>query len=188
MNELLELDKQLFFFINQSLSNPATDFLMPIVTSFQYWLPLYIIGIIYLLLRFRMKGIFILVVLFFTVGLCDLLNAQLLKEYFVRVRPCSALEDVNLLINCGAGHSFPSNHAVNNFAAATILSYYFQRKIIVLFSLASLVATSRIFVGVHYPIDILIGSLVGIIIGTILLLIVKQFDYNSEVREKIRIN
>lgn len=188
MNELLELDKLIFYFINQGISNPITDTIMPIVTSFKYWLPLYIIGIIYLLVRFRLKGIFILVVLLFTVGLCDLLNAQLLKEYFARVRPCSALESVNLLINCGAGHSFPSNHAVNNFAAATILSYYFQRKVLVFFVLASLVALSRIFVGVHYPIDIVIGSLEGVVIGTVVLLVVKKIEYNSEVRERIRIN
>lgn len=188
MNELLELDKLIFYFINKSLSNPITDTIMPIVTSFHYWLPLYILGIIYLVLRFRLKGIYILLVLLFAVGLCDLLNAQLLKEYFARVRPCRTLENVHLLVNCGGGLSFPSNHAVNNFAAATILSYYFQRKVLVLFSLAGLVAISRIFVGVHYPIDIVVGSLEGVAIGTIVLLIVKRFKYNCEVRERVRIN
>ena len=188
MNELLELDKLIFYFVNQSLSNPITDTIMPIVTSFKYWLPLYILGIIYLLLRFRLKGLYILIVLLFTVGLCDLLNAHILKEYFVRVRPCSALESVNLLINCGAGYSFPSNHAVNNFAAATILSYYFQRKVLVFFVLASLVALSRIFVGVHYPIDVICGSLEGVLIGLIVLFFVKKIKYNDKVREQIRIN
>ena len=188
MNTLAEIDKIIFFFINQSLSNPITDFLMPIVTSFRSWLPLYILGILYLLLRFKSKGLYILIVLLFAVGLCDLINAQLLKEYFLRVRPCRALDNVNLLINCGAGHSFPSNHAVNNFAAATVLSYFFQRKIGILFFFASLVALSRVFVGVHYLSDILIGGIEGVIIGSIILYIVNKFDYNQSVKERVRIN
>jgi len=188
MIELFEIDKQVFYFINQGLSNPVTDFIMPIVTSFKYWLPLYIFGIIYLLLRFRLKGLYILVVLLFVVGLCDLINAQLLKEYFARVRPCSTLENVNLLINCGAGHSFPSNHAVNNLAAATVLSHYFQRKVFNLYFFAVLVAISRVFVGVHYFSDILIGGIEGVLIGGVVLLVVNKLEYNQRVKERVRIN
>ncbi|MFA7326381.1 MAG: phosphatase PAP2 family protein [Candidatus Kapaibacterium sp.] len=188
MNELLELDKQIFIFINSGLANPVTDFLMPYITEFKVWLPLYLFGILYLLYRFKIKGLYILGVLLLAVGLCDLINAQLLKEYFARVRPCRALDEVNLLIHCGGGLSFPSNHAVNNFAAATVLSSYFMRKRVILFFLASLVALSRVFVGVHYFADITAGAIEGILIGSLIVLLFKQFKYDSTVVESIRIN
>lgn len=188
MNELLELDKQLFTFINSGLANPVTDLLMPYITEFIVWLPLYILGMIYLLYRFRLKGLYILGILLLAVGLCDLINAQILKEYFARVRPCRALDNVNLLVHCGGGLSFPSNHAVNNFAAATVLSSYFMRKRAVLFFFASLVALSRVFVGVHYLGDITAGAIEGIIIGSLIVLLFKQLKFNNTVVESIRVN
>ncbi len=188
MNELLELDKHIFTFINSGLSNPVTDFLMPYITEFKVWLPLYILGMIYLLYRFRLKGLYVLVILLLAVGLCDLINAQILKEYFARVRPCRALDNVNLLVHCGGGLSFPSNHAVNNFAAATVLSSYFKRKRGVLFLFAALVALSRVFVGVHYFADVTAGAIEGIIIGGLIVFLFRFINFDKEVVESIRIN
>jgi undecaprenyl-diphosphatase len=188
MTELLELDKQLFYFINQGLANPITDYLMPIITSFNYWLPLYLFGMFYLLFKYRLKGLYILLVLLFVVGLCDLVNAQILKEYFARVRPCRDLSGVNLLVNCGSGLSFPSNHAVNNFSAAMVLSHFFKRKVGVFFSIAFLVAISRVFVGVHYVVDISAGAIVGMLVAITITTLVSKYKYDDEVIEKIRIN
>lgn len=188
MHELLQFDKQLFYFINQGLSNPVTDFFMPLITSLHYWLPFYILGIVYLIFRYRVKGIYILVALLFAVGLCDFVNAQLLKEYFMRIRPCRALDNVNLLVHCGLGYSFPSNHAVNNFAAATVLSHFFKRKVKAFYFFAGLVAISRVFVGVHYFSDILVGSLEGFLIAFLLVYCLKKLDFDKAVVEKIRIN
>ncbi|MFN3195463.1 MAG: phosphatase PAP2 family protein [Chlorobiota bacterium] len=188
MTEIVELDKQLFYFINQDLANPITDYFMPIITSFKYWLPLYIFGFLYLLVKYRLKGLYILFVLLFIVGLCDLINAQVLKEYFARVRPCRDLSGVNLLINCGSGLSFPSNHAVNNFSAAVVLSHFFRRKVAIFFTIAFLVSISRVFVGVHYVVDITAGAIVGMLIATLFTTIVSRFKYNKEVIEKIRIS
>lgn len=188
MNELLELDKQLFYLINNSLANPVTDLLMPYITEFKVWLPLYILGMIYLLFRYRLKGLYVLVILLLAVGLCDLINAQILKEYFARVRPCRALDNVNLLIHCGGGLSFPSNHAVNNFAAATVLSSFFKRKRGVLFFIASMVAISRVFVGVHYLGDVTAGAIEGVLIGGLLVFLFSYIKFDAEVVESIRIN
>lgn len=188
MNELIELDKLIFEFINSGLANPITDFFMPYITNFKVWLPLYIFGMVYLLFRYKLKGLYILVILLLAVGLCDLLNAQILKEYFARVRPCRALDNVNLLIHCGGGLSFPSNHAVNNFAAATVLSSFFMRKRGVFFLIATLVALSRVFVGVHYLSDITAGAIEGIIIGGVLVFLFRLIGFNKDVVESIRIN
>jgi len=188
MTELIELDKQLFYFINQGLANPITDYLMPIITSFDYWLPFYLFGMLYLLVKYRLKGLYILFVLLFVVGLCDLINAQLLKEYFARMRPCRDLNGVNLLINCGSGLSFPSNHAVNNFSAAMVLSHFFKRKVAIFFTIAFLVSISRVFVGVHYVVDISAGAIVGVLVATLFTTIVSKYKYDREVIEKIRIS
>jgi undecaprenyl-diphosphatase len=161
---------------------------MPFITSFRHWLPVYIAGIVYLLLRFKLKGLYLLAVLLVTVGICDFVNAQFLKEYFMRVRPCRALTDVHLLVHCGLGHSFPSNHAVNNFAAATILAHYFKRKAGVFFFIAGLISLSRVFVGVHYFSDILAGGLEGFLVGFIVLYFVKKLTIDQETVEKIRLN
>ncbi|MCB0702872.1 MAG: phosphatase PAP2 family protein [Candidatus Kapaibacterium sp.] len=188
MNELIEIDKVIFEFINTGLANPVTDSIMPIITEFKTWLPIYLLGMFYLLYRYRLKGVYLLLVLLLTVGFCDLINAQILKEYFARVRPCRALENVNLLVNCGAGLSFPSNHAVNNFAAATVLSSYFMRKRTVFFFIATMVSISRVFVGVHYLSDITAGAVEGVIVGSIIVLIFRKFNFDKEVTESIRIN
>lgn len=188
MNGLIQLDKYIFHFINSSLANPITDFIMPIVTSFHYWFPFYILGMIYLLYRYRLKGIYILIILIFSVGLCDFINAQFLKEFFMRVRPCRSLENVHLLIHCGQGLSFPSNHAVNNFSAAAILSYYFKRKANVFFFFAALVSISRVFVGVHFFGDIFAGAIEGFFIASIILFFISKLDFDKKVLEKIRVN
>jgi len=186
LETLLNIDTALFHFINGTISNPITDFLMPIITSFTYWTPVYVLGIIYLLTRYKLKGFYILLILLTIVGICDYINAQLFKEYFGRLRPCKTLDDVNLLVSCGSGKSFPSNHAINNFSAATVLSFFFVRKRLALYFAASLVALSRVFVGVHYPLDILAGAIIGIAIAELLLLGIRFLPYTQIVKEKIR--
>jgi undecaprenyl-diphosphatase len=68
-------------------------------------------------------------------------------------------------VHCGAGKSFPSSHASNNFFAATALSSYFPRGKYFFYTIATLIALSRVFVGVHYPIDITTGAILGTMIG-----------------------
>jgi undecaprenyl-diphosphatase len=78
-----------------------------------------------------------------------------------------------MLVDCGGGLSFPSSHAVNNLAAATVISHYFPLQRWYWFGFASLVALSRPYVGVHYPSDIVAGGLIGVGIG---FLIVSLWD------------
>lgn len=82
-----------------------------------------------------------------------------------RIRPCHTLPDIRLLVPCGGGKSFPSSHAVNNFAFAILLGSFFKEYKFHFIILASLVAFSRVYVGVHYPSDVIFGSILGCIIG-----------------------
>jgi len=99
--------------------------------------------------------------------LTDQVNSNLVKFVFHRPRPChlvdgkAVVEQVRLLVDCGSGYSFPSSHAVNNFGFATLMSFYYRRWSWLFLLYASLMALSRVVVGVHYPSDILGGAVMG---------------------------
>ena len=95
----------------------------------------------------------------------DQFSARIIKEAVQRIRPCNALPDVLTPSGCNGSYSFPSNHAVNNFAAAVFFYRLFPKLKWVLFITASLIAISRVYVGVHYPSDILGGAAIGSAFG-----------------------
>jgi undecaprenyl-diphosphatase len=99
-------------------------------------------------------------------GLSDWMG-HMLKDAVGRIRPCEALDGVRLLVGCGGSPSMPSNHAANSFALAVPLFMSARSRLKYLFVLiAALVAYSRVYVGVHYPSDVLAGALLGAFIGS----------------------
>lgn len=162
------VDVAVFFLINHTFANPVFDLVMPFLTDLNKQKEMFVVlaGIIgWVLWKGGPQGRIMIGVLVVTVIISDQLSSFVLKHLFERVRPCRALEGVRLLVDCGSGFSFPSSHAVNNFAGAFVISYFYQKQKWYWFSFASLVAFSRPYVGVHYPSDILAGSLIGIGIG-----------------------
>lgn len=174
MDTLLYIDRQLFHFLNQGLRNPLFDILMPFVTDLNRKpLALVVVLILWLLLLFRggTNGRIAALLLIPTIVVSDQLNSSWLKFILERARPCHELLDVRLLVGCGSGLSFPSSHAVNNFAAALILSYFLPRWTWAFFTFAGIVAFSRIYVGVHYPSDVLAGAILGMAIAGVIILL-----------------
>ncbi len=171
MDFLQILDEKLFYFINVTCSNSLFDKLMPFVTARENWFMFYIIMGLYLLIKGGKKGIIVVVLCLILVTLTDQLNSFVFKAFIHRVRPCNVLPAVHLLVNCTDSFSFPSSHAVNNFAAATLISHFYKNMKIPLFIGASLVAISRVFVGVHYPFDVIGGAVIGMIMAFILILL-----------------
>lgn len=172
MGFLQQIDENLFYFINKTLANPVTDKFMPFITKEEHWFIFYVLFWLSLVFTGRRKGVIAGILIILLIILTDQ-TSNLIKAYFQRIRPCNALQDVHLLVNATSSFSFPSSHAVNNFAAATLFSYFYPKYKVVLFTSAFVIASSRIFVGVHYPFDMLAGILIGIALASLLLYIWK---------------
>lgn len=156
------IDKSLFHFINGTLSNPLFDVLMPIITNQNYWVFPILILIFVLILKGGKRGKIAAGILIISVAATDVIAAQIIKPWVGRLRPSHAMVDsINLLVAKGGKYSFVSNHAANMFSAAVVLTYFYSTWKKFLFTMAVIVALSRIYVGVHYPGDVIIGGLFG---------------------------
>ncbi len=165
---ILEVDRDLFLWLN-SLHNPFWDTIMLLVTRKETWLPFYAIILFFIIKIYRVKSLPILLFLAITILLSDQLSV-FLKEYFQRFRPVHDPEIGNLVHNVlrkGSLYGFVSSHAANGFAIYVFTSRLFKNRgygILLLFW-ALLFSYSRIYSGVHYPLDILGGAVLGWIIG-----------------------
>jgi len=159
------IDTALFYAVNHGLENKFFDIIMPIITDIAYWeIPLLAAWLCLMIFGGR-KGRITGIVLVVSIILIDLFNSYPLKFLFARTRPCNVLLDVRTLVPTSTSYSFPSSHATNIFALATILSNKYRSFRFYFFSIALVVGISRIYVGVHYPFDVLAGAAVGTLCG-----------------------
>jgi len=173
-NFLESLDVSLFRFLNSSLSNSIFDFLMPFITDLnKQRLVLVFVALIllWMLILGKRHVRIAAVLLIITIVFSDQLCSSVIKYWFERPRPCHSLHNVHLLVSCGSGYSFPSSHAVNNFAGALILAFFFPRNKWWFFGFAAIVAFSRVFVGAHYPSDIIGGAVIGLLCAGCVLMV-----------------
>ncbi len=159
------IDLAVFYFINHSLSAGFADKFFSIITNVNNWYIAYIILLGISFFKGGSKGKFAAVGVVLLIIITDQTGGHLLKDLIQRVRPCNALNDAITPLGCTGSFSFPSNHAFNNFAAATFYYRLYPRLKWVLFITASLIALSRVYLGLHYPSDILGGALLGVILG-----------------------
>ena len=164
MDWLIEIDAWLFYAVNHGWSNTALDAFMSTITKTQYWRPVYGVALILLLWKGGVKGRWAAATLIVCVAVLDPMSTHLLKETIGRLRPFDVLGDVNKLVGSGAG-SFPSNHALNNAAAAVILTFFYRRKAWIWWTIAVLVSLSRVYCGVHWPTDVIAGFALGALAG-----------------------
>lgn len=169
---LTQLDKIVFLSINQGLSNHFFDFLMPILRNPYTWAPLYLFILIFAIKNYGKRGLILILFFLMSFGLGDYLSASVIKPEVMRVRPCNDVpfkEQAKVRVRCGSGYSMPSSHATNHFALGVFLLMVFRKKWkpIVWLSIlwAASVSFAQIYVGVHYPFDILAGAALGTLIG-----------------------
>ena len=162
LQSLINIDKSIFSFFNSTISNPIFDVFFPIITNQDIWTIPILIGVIILSIKGGKRGKISSAILVIAIIIADYSSAQILKPFFQRLRPSHELIDgIRLLVPKGGKYGFVSSHAANIFAAATVLSYFYIKYKKLFFTIAVLVAFSRVYVGVHYPADIFFGSLLG---------------------------
>lgn len=172
IDQIVHIDQEIFLAINQGLSNPIFDWLLPILRNPYTWAPLYLFLVIFFIKTYGKTGILIVVMTLATFGASDAVSSHLIKKSIKRVRPCNDIvfkQEVNIRVRCGSGFSFTSSHATNHFALAFFWIVLFRRKwkhaMWLCITWATLISISQIYVGVHYPFDILCGAILGILIG-----------------------
>ncbi|HXH99993.1 MAG TPA: phosphatase PAP2 family protein [Sphingobacteriaceae bacterium] len=171
---LIELDQNLFFAINNGLSNSFFDWIMPILRNRYFWVPVYLFMIIFFIRNYGKTGVRILIFLAITFTISDFSSSSIIKPSVKRLRPCNDSEintTVKDRIACGTGYSMPSSHASNHFAMSLYLILIFYKRwkwiLPLAFLWAALIGFAQIYVGVHYPFDILAGAILGSIIAYI---------------------
>lgn len=179
------MDEHLFYLINHTWAVPGLDLVMAVASSWDFWWPFLVIlgGAVVLLGGFHARAMVLVAAL--AIGVTDGLVVDSLKELVGRPRPHEVLVGARTLDLAKArprvlaigkplrekfsqpkippphGNSFPSGHAANNFALATVLTLFYRRWGWIAFLPAALVSYSRIYVGSHWPLDVVVSCLLG---------------------------
>jgi len=169
MAPIEQLDVWLFRLLNLHLVHPATDELMVFLTNGRMSWPVFVLAALFIVARKGKNGFLVLFLALLAVGLADFVASGIFKPFVQRIRPCFALDHVRLLISQPHSYSFASSHAANSAAVATVSWIFFHRGVLVekLFTgtmilLALAISFSRVYVGVHYPGDVLAGMVIGV--------------------------
>jgi membrane-associated phospholipid phosphatase len=174
IQSLLAIDKAIFNFINQQATNAFADSIFPWWRESITWLPLYLFLLVFLFVNYGKNTWYWLLSIGVAVALSDQISSGIIKPFVHRLRPCADPEmayTVRLLLNhCSGAFSFTSSHATNHFAAAvfiikTLYPIMKPYKYAWLFWAAS-ISYGQVYVGVHYPLDIICGAIIGSIIGS----------------------
>jgi len=176
LDQLIELDKKLLVFLN-SFHAPWLDPIVYFSTQTLAWLPLYILLLYLIIKEYKKESWIILLGVVLTILLADQFTTSFMKPYFERPRPSHepTLQGLVHLVNrfngeiySGGQYGFASSHAANTFGTATFFFLLFKTKkkwIGWLFLWAATMSYTRIYLGVHYPGDILVGGIVGVLSG-----------------------
>ena len=184
MDFLYSFDLAILYFFNHTISTGFLDKFFTIITDVNKWYLAYFILAGITFFKGGRQGKIAIIVLILLIIITDQTGYRILKELVQRVRPCNALSDIITPLGCAGGYSFPSNHALNNFAAAVFLMRIYPSYKWIFLLTAFLVSISRIYLGMHYPSDILGGALIGSLFGYLFsiaaLRIEKYFDSRNE--------
>lgn len=173
MDLLLQLDYEIFKVVNGSLENPIFNVILPIVRNKYIWIPFYVFILSYAFYNFIwQRATVILFALVTVIAVSDVFSGQIFKKSIERLRPCSELVMKDVVVQrvrCSNSFSMPSAHASNHFALAYMIVFLFQIKgkrwKWTLYGWALIIAVAQVYVGLHYPSDILAGAAFGLLVA-----------------------
>jgi len=171
---LVTLDLNMWYYLHVSWRNAFLDALIPYVRNQFTWAPLYLFLLIFMPYNFRWKGVIWLAGFLLCFALADSISASVLKPIIQRVRPCNdprLAEYLHLIVPRSYGYSFPSSHAANHFALGTFMMVTLHQRLRWFWPIpmlwAAIISYAQVYVGVHFPVDVICGGLLGAGIGLV---------------------
>ncbi|HVU95916.1 MAG TPA: phosphatase PAP2 family protein [Puia sp.] len=175
IQNILRADHWLFNKVNQDWTGPFGDLIFPFLREAEFWVPFYLFLLVFITLNFGKKGWRWALFLVTTAAISDQVSSDVIKRLVFRLRPChnpELADNIHILVGyCPVSSSFTSSHACNHFAAAWFIFLtlrHTSRWWGWVFAWAFLISYAQVYVGVHYPVDIACGALVGSMIGWLL--------------------
>ncbi len=184
---LLSIDEKVFLFLNRDIAHPGLDILMPFITELDNTIIPLVLFFLGLCLFGGKKGRITVLILLIVILIADQLSSSVIKPLAGRLRPAhpdNLIEGARYLLGTRMSFSFPSSHAANNAAAAFWLTYQYPKSGFIFIPFALAVAFSRIYVGVHYPTDILGGIILGMMITGAVIVVKKKIEIYWKWRKK----
>ncbi len=185
-------DKSFFLFLNTQLHIRFLDWLMPWWRTPSTWIPLYIFLFVFSIIKFKTRTIPWFIFIAITLTISDQLSSTVIKWWIHRPRPCQdpiiMAKERLLLSYCPGNPSFTSSHAANHYAAATFFVYtlksYIKKWRYLFWFWAFTISYAQVYVGVHYPIDVVAGGILGFLIGWTISSIYTCYFYLSKIEKK----
>jgi len=170
---LQQLDRWLFEKINGHWTNSFLDYVFILLRQANFWMPLYLFLFVFVAVNFKRNWWWWIILFVCTVAITDMVGTHVFKNVFKRLRPCRDpffAPYVHLVLKeCSGSYSFISNHAANHFGLATFIYFtlrpYVRGGLWLAWAWAITISYAQIYVGIHYPLDVICGALVGILFG-----------------------
>jgi membrane-associated phospholipid phosphatase len=185
MSSIIQFDQQLFLWIQHHCHTTFLDVLFTWFRHKESWYPLYAVIIIVLIVKYRWVGLRIILIGVLSLALSDGMSSHIVKPLFKRTRPCSdtiVAPQFTPTIDCSSGYSFTSSHAANHFGIvfALCLFFYKRKRWILWLGIlwAGSISFAQVYVGVHYPIDISGGAVIGISISLFIHWVINKYFPN----------
>jgi undecaprenyl-diphosphatase len=173
LDKIKNLDYLIFSKVNGEWHNSFLDTVLPFLRQSYLWIPFYFFLVIFVPLNFKKNGWYWSLCFILTAILSDYISSTLIKGTVLRLRPCQdpmMLQHIRLLTGyCPGNSSFTSSHATNHFAAAMYIFTTFKKPVskwwALLFLWAFLISYTQVYVGIHFPADVIGGALAGLLTG-----------------------